>query len=118
MADFKTPSHLSAPSRAWMATILEQVGEAGTETDHKLLILAAEALDTAATARRLVSREGICVTDRFGAPKPHPAVAILRDARNSFSRIVAQLGLDVHEEPPQEGYRGRNSRLYKGGPAR
>jgi P27 family predicted phage terminase small subunit len=110
--------HLSAWSKRWVAGILGDAGETATDTDRKLLVLAAEAADTAATARRLVRREGIVFTDRLSNIRAHPAVAIEREARAAFSRIVAQLGLDVHASAEPRGtYRGRNGRTYteKGG---
>jgi P27 family predicted phage terminase small subunit len=107
------PSHLGAKARAWAESVLDVPGEA-TETDVKLVILAAEALDRAATARRQIGREGITYTDRFGAPRAHPAVAVERDARAAFSRLVAQLGLDDADDGDSGPYRGRNGRLYPG----
>jgi len=101
-------------SRAWAESVLADAGDAATETDHKLVILAAEALDRASTARRQLQREGITYTDRFGAPRAHPAVAIERDARASFSRLVAQLGLDDSDDGDATTYRGQNGRTYKG----
>jgi P27 family predicted phage terminase small subunit len=107
------PAHLSAASKGWMTTILDQVS-AATETDVRLLALAAEAADRAATARRRLEKEGITYTDRFGSPKAHPCIAIERDSRAAFSRIVAQLGLDVHDDESPETYRGKSGRTYRG----
>ncbi len=108
------PTHLGSKSRTWAESVLGDASDSATETDVKLVVLAAEALDRAATARRIIQREGVTYTDRFGAPRAHPAVAIERDARAAFSRLVAQLGLDdVSEEEPTT-YRGANGRTYKG----
>lgn len=109
----RLPSHLGTKARAWAESVLSEAGDAATETDVRLLILAAEALDRAATARRQIAREGIVYRDRFGAPRAHPAVAIERDARAAFSRLVAQLGLDDTDPDEVEVYRGANGRRYE-----
>jgi P27 family predicted phage terminase small subunit len=106
------PSHLGTRSRAWAESVLTEAGDAATETDLRLIVLAAEALDRAGAARRLIQREGITYTDRFGAPRQHPAVAVERDARAAYSRLVAQLGLDDTTEEPTP-YRGANGRVYR-----
>lgn len=108
------PSHLGSKSRAWASSVLDDAGDAATETDVKLVILAAEALDRAATARRQLTRDGIVYRDRFDAPRAHPAVSIERDARAAFSRLVAQLGLDDADNGETYTYRGANGRTYKG----
>ncbi len=108
------PSHLGARASAWARSVLDDAGDAATETDFKLVILGAEALDRAATARRQVEREGITYKDRFDAPRSHPAVQIARDASAAFSRIVAQLGLDNVDDGATETYRGQNGRTYRG----
>jgi P27 family predicted phage terminase small subunit len=110
--DFTIPQHLSAWGKNWVSGILDEAGEVITTTDFRLVILAAEASDRSTTARRQLGREGITYTDRFGSPKPHPAVSIDRDARAAFARLVAQLGLDNHDEP-ESSSRGRNSRYYR-----
>jgi P27 family predicted phage terminase small subunit len=108
------PDHLAVSSKRWLASVLEDAADAVTDTDLRLLLLAAEALDRAATARRQIGREGITYTDRFGAPRKHPAVGVEADARAAFARLCAQLGLDGGKEPEStEPYRGRNSRTYR-----
>lgn len=107
------PSHLGAPSSRWATEVLDVVGDDATETEIKLVILAAEALDRASSARRLIQREGITYTDRFGAPRQHPAVSIERDARAAFARIVAQLGLDSTDDTAAP-YVGANGHKYTG----
>jgi hypothetical protein len=65
----------------------------------KLLTLAAEALDRAEEARELLARAGTFYRDRFGQPKPHPAVAVERDARVAFARLPRELDLDTVAPP-------------------
>jgi len=107
------PKHLSAESARWVQTILADAGEEITQTEGLLLVKAAEAFDRAETARRRIERDGLVVLDRFGQPKPHPAVAIERDSRAAFARIVGQLGLDTRDTP-SGSYRGQNGRIYAG----
>ena len=117
MTAYTLPSHLGARSRAWAQSVLDDAAGDVTDTELKLLVLAAEALDRAATARRLVEREGITYADRFGAPRVHPAVAIERDARNAFARLAGQLGLDSSEPEGPHSYRGANGRTYRRKPS-
>jgi hypothetical protein len=60
--------------------------------------LAGEAWDRCAQAREQVSIEGLCVEGREGK-KAHPCIAIERDSRIAFARLVAQLGLDDSDIP-------------------
>lgn len=71
--------------------------------DSSLLILrtACEALDEMRGAQKLIAAEGMVVTDRWHQKKPHPAVAIARDARIALLRLIKQLGLDL--EPLNDG---------------
>jgi P27 family predicted phage terminase small subunit len=91
----RPPRHLSDASRKWFA----QVSEAYDLESHHLRILqaAAEAWDRAQAARELVTAEGLVVTSRLGERKPHPAVAIERDARAAFLRATRELGLDLDQ---------------------
>jgi hypothetical protein len=56
--------------------------------------------DRCVAAREILDREGLTYTDRFGQPKARPEVAIERDGRIAFARLLRELGLDV--EPPAE----------------
>ena len=69
----------------------------------RLLTLACEAFDRATQAREILAVDGIIVPTADGGRKAHPAVAIERDARTAFSRLVRELDLDV--APPSEGRR-------------
>ncbi len=61
---------------------------------HKrLLVCAAESHDRMTQARALLVREGITTVDRHGQVRPHPAVAIERDSRIGFARLLRELGL-------------------------
>src|SRR2546423_277300 len=92
MAEPKPPAHLSAASRRWWSTIAEDYE---LEVHHlELLTLAAEARDRCEDARKQIAKEGATYVDRFGAPRAHPAVAIERDSRLAFARLVRELRLD------------------------
>jgi hypothetical protein len=59
-----------------------------------LLRLACEALDRCEQARRLLAEHGL----RFeadGMPKTRPEVAIERDSRLAFARLLRELDLDL-----------------------
>lgn len=92
----KPPSHLRPATKRWWS---ETVRDYDLEAHHlKLLQAAAEAWDRLGEARVLLRREGIVVEGRFGA-KAHPAVAIERDARTAFARLIRELDLDGEPAP-------------------
>jgi phage terminase small subunit len=89
--DPKPPEYLSEASREWWAVT---VAEFDLEPHHiRLLTLAAEAFDRAQEARERIAEDGAYVTDRFGQLRPHPGVAIERDSRLAFARMVRELNL-------------------------
>jgi len=59
-----------------------------------LLTLACDALDRGAQAREALSTNGITYIDARGFPKARPEVAIERDARVAFARLLRELDLD------------------------
>lgn len=99
--------HLEAKTRKWWRNVLDDYD---LEEHHvKLLTLAAEAWDRCQEARRILDENGLTYTDRFGCPRARPEVAIERDSRIAFARLLRELALDL--EPPEEP--GRPPRLYK-----
>ncbi len=94
----KAPSHLEPATRAWFELVCD--GYELEEHHIKLLTLAGEAWDRCAEARKRIEKDGLTVGGREGM-KTHPCVAIERDARAAFARLVAQLGLDQDE--PKRG---------------
>jgi len=91
------PAHLTPPTADWWRSV---VSEYTLEPHHlRLLALAAEAWDHYQQAHTILSKEGFTYEDRFGAPKTRPEVAIVRDNRLAFARLIRELGLDV--EDPQ-----------------
>jgi len=91
-----SPSHLSPSAAEWWRTTVE----AYVLHEHhlRLLQLACEAWDRAQEARAQLEDEGLTVTGTEGGIRPHPCVAIERDARLAVARLVRELDLDA--EPP------------------
>jgi phage terminase small subunit len=92
------PRHLRPETRAWwrdVATTYELEGH-----HLKLLTLAAGAWDRCVQSRDAIKRHGLVYKDRFGSPKPRPEVAIERDSKIAFARLLRELALDV--DPPEE----------------
>ena len=90
----KPPDYLRPETRQWFASV---VADYELLPHHvRLLTLACEAWDRGQEARLLIAEEGIMVAGREGS-KPHPCIAIERDARIAFARLVSQLSLDGEE---------------------
>ena len=95
------PSHLNAPTKKWWKVV---VAEYALLPHHlRLLQLAGESWDRGAAARKVLARKGLTFDDRFGAPRPRPEIAIERDSRTAFARLVRELDLDT--EAPIEPHR-------------
>lgn len=90
------PAHLSSSARQWWQTTV--AAYVLQEHHLRLLQLACEAWDRAQTARVALEREGLTVPGREGGMRPHPCIAIERDARLAVARLVRELDLDT--EPP------------------
>jgi hypothetical protein len=74
------------------------------ESHHLCLLqLAGEAWDRCQAARKAIGELGLTYNDRHGAPHPRPEIAIERDARLAFARLIRELDLDV--ELPSEAKR-------------
>jgi phage terminase small subunit len=71
--------------------------------DHHLLILskACEAHDRADEARKTLKTEGTTYKDRFNQPCARPEIAIERDSRLAFARMIRELGLSEEPEAPR-----------------
>jgi phage terminase small subunit len=101
------PAHLREPTAKWWT----EVGrEFALEPHHvRLLTLAAESWDTCQQAREVLAKKGLTYNDRFGQPRSRPEVAIERDARTAFARLLRELALDVampdDNRPPAIGGR-------------
>lgn len=90
----KPPKHLRPATRRWIDSVLSEF--VLEEHHQRLLLLAAGAWDRAEQAREaLAEAKSLTYTDRFGSPKPRPEVAIERDSKVVFARLLRELGLDV-----------------------
>jgi len=93
----KAPPHLAAETADWW---LHVCGEFDLEQHHtRLLTLACEAFDRCGQARALIDADGPVTVTPDGAMKAHPAVAIERDARLAFARLLRELDLDTGPPP-------------------
>ena len=87
------PAHLREPTRQWWATV---AAEFSLEPHHaRLLTLAAESWDRCCAAREAIDAEGLTYDDRFGQPRQRPEVAVERDSRVAFARLLRELNLDA-----------------------
>jgi phage terminase small subunit len=90
----KAPGHLQPATRRWFEQVL---ADFDLEPHHlHLLVLAGEALDRCEQARAVLQREGMTYVDRFGAPRARPEVAVERDSRIGFARLLRELALDAN----------------------
>jgi phage terminase small subunit len=66
---------------------------------HTLATLesACRELDRAHAAEQALARAGEYLTDRYGSPKQHPAVAVARSSRLAAARLVQALDLPAKE---------------------
>jgi len=96
MTQHRIPSHIGVARRTWLRNLLND--HTFTDSEWSLAVLAAECYDRAQTCRRQLSREGLTVTNRFGELRPHPLVAVARDAITLYSRLLRQLELDEAAE--------------------
>jgi len=95
--DLSPPSHLAKATQRWW---LEVTKTYDLGSHHvKLLTLAAEAWDRAQQARKAIAADGAYSPDRFGQPRAHPALAVERDSRLAFARLIRELNLDDDHAP-------------------
>ncbi|MEN1679252.1 MAG: P27 family phage terminase small subunit [Planctomycetota bacterium] len=107
------PEHLQPATAAWWRDVL---AEFELEAHHlRLLRLACEAWDRAQQARLVLAEEGLIFTDRFGQPRSRPEVAIERDSRTAFARLLRELQLDCAEPEPVRPAPIRTAAMIRGG---
>jgi P27 family predicted phage terminase small subunit len=93
------PEGLAPSTASWFRSVCKDYV---LEPHHvRLLTMACRAWDRSEQARQMLDDEGLTTRDRYGTAKAHPAVAIERDCRTQFARLVRELDLDV-EAPRSE----------------
>ncbi len=89
----RTPKHLTREARTWFEDVISTYE---LEPHHiHLLTLACEALDRAEAARAAIAKHGPVYTDQFGCPRSRPEIAVERDSRIAFARLLRELDLDT-----------------------
>ena len=95
------PEYLTDASKDWWNSVVQ---EYELEQHHfKLLEMACSTWDRCSAARAVIDAEGPVFLDRYNQPKARPEVAIERDSRILFARLVRELDLDFHgasDRPP------------------
>jgi len=106
------PPHLRPDTAGWWLSV---AADYALEPHHlRILTLAAESWDRGVEAREAIARHGCVYVDRFDQPRARPEVAMERDARIAFARLVRELALDVDapgesNRPPRIGGDARRS---------
>jgi P27 family predicted phage terminase small subunit len=87
------PKHLALATKRWWLSV---VTDYELEPHHtRLLTLAAEAWDRCQAARELIAEKGLLFETHLGEMRANPAVAIERDSRLAFARLLRELDLDI-----------------------
>lgn len=95
----KPPDHLGDPERLIWEQVFNDF-DLPTDTAAAVLATALEAHQRARACREAIARDGMTVTGRDGQAKPHPLLAVERDARQAWLSALKALGLDLG--PPKE----------------
>jgi P27 family predicted phage terminase small subunit len=91
--------HLRPETRQFWQAIVD---EYELSAHHlRLLLAACESWDRMTEARETVETDGPYYTDKRGIRHPHPALAVEKESRAAFARLLKSLNLDL--EIPQEG---------------
>jgi phage terminase small subunit len=108
----KPPKYLQTATKKWWKSV---VSRWCLEDHHiRLLTLAAGAWDRAEQARELLAEHGLTFLDpKLNRPVARPEVAIERDSRLAFARLIRELDLDL--EAPSEAGRLPALRSIQGG---
>src|SRR4029450_6169486 len=92
------PKYLRPSTRKWFRGVVATFEL--EEHDIKLLLLAAQAWDRSEQARGQIAKHGLTFDDAGGFPRVRPEIAVERDARTAFCRVLRKIDLDV--APPAE----------------
>jgi phage terminase small subunit len=91
------PAELSTAMKHYWKQIVER--HELQQHEFRILHLACQASDTCDQARATRAEHGMTYIDGFGAPRLRPEVAIERDGRLAFARLLRDLDL----RPPAWG---------------
>jgi phage terminase small subunit len=85
------PAGLSPAMECWWQDVVKE----HELEPHRLRLLefACRAYDRCEEARLAIAQHGTTYPDRFGAPRLRPEVAIERDSRQAFARLLRDLDL-------------------------
>jgi len=107
----RAPGHLQPATRKWWRSV---ASDYVLESHHlRLLTLAAEAWDRCQQARELLAVNGLTFEDRWGQPHGRPEIAVERDSRLAYARLLRELDLDI--EAPRGSPRPPALRSNDGG---
>jgi phage terminase small subunit len=85
------PAHLSKKMKEFWRGVFELKNLQPFQT--LILKEACEAFDRAEQSRRILKREGLTYEDRFKQPRSRPEVAIERDSKALFAKLLGQIHL-------------------------
>ena len=86
------PAHLSAQMKFFWEAVFER--QRLQMFQMHLLEKACESFDRAEAARKILEREGLTFTDRFGQPRARPEANIEAVARGQFEKLIHSCGLN------------------------
>lgn len=93
----KPPAHLKPLTRQWFEGV---IADFELESHHvRLLQAACESWDRMQAARETLETEGSFYRNQNDEPRAHPALAVERDSRIAFARMIRELGLDGSPDP-------------------
>lgn len=95
----RAPGHLRRPTKAWWRSVMDEYDL--QEHHERVLTAACEAWDRMQEAREAIAEHGLTYCDRFGAPRARPELAVERDSRIAFARLVRDLELDDPPDPEE-----------------
>lgn len=97
MKKTKRPTEIPAVVAAWRKQMVAEF-EFSDPASLALLDSATTQLERMLHLRERIEAEGELVRDRFGCPKPHPAVAMERQASNLFRLLCRDMGVSCGDD--------------------
>lgn len=91
------PPQVCRPAVNWQKQMVVEF-EFADPASLELLGAATIQLERMLNLRERIEADGEIVLDRFGCPRPHPAVAMERQASNLFRLLCRDLGVSVADD--------------------